>query len=122
MRCVAKVVRQAVALWCAAALVAGCAEVADAGHGYEAGWRTGFISAIGPSIELPGGEDSDCRETQRFDPSIDLFAVVSYVTRRGALQHRVVPVDVDSNLKKGDWVLVNVEHCAAPVVRSGVSQ
>ncbi|HKX43256.1 MAG TPA: hypothetical protein VJO99_19010 [Burkholderiaceae bacterium] len=102
----------ATALCASMALVTGCADVPDAEHGYDAGWRVGYVAALGTAVDVPRGLDGDCRESaSQLDADVDRFALVTYVTHRGALQHRVVPIRTDSMLKRGDWVYVNVDHC-----------
>lgn len=100
-----------------AALASGCAATPDDRNLYEAGWRTGYISAVGPSAALPAAATSDCRIGASPGALARTHAVVTYVTRRGALERRIVPLDGDSLLATGDWVDIDLRRCDLPPAR-----
>jgi len=101
----------------------GCAGAPNAERSHEAAWRLGYIAELGASVDVAEGSDGDCRESAaRADAAVDRYARVTYVTRRGALQHRVVPLAADSSFARGDWVYVNTEQCVAPLARRAVQR
>lgn len=95
----------------AAAALLGCAAPSSDWRDYASGWRKGYISQVGPSAALNPRVDSDCRRSRSIAEKYEFFAAVTYFTRRGAIERRVVPLMPGSEFKKGDWVVLNVNQC-----------
>lgn len=95
----------------AAATLTACAAPSSDWRDYASGWRKGYISQIGSSSTLTSWVNSDCRRSSAIAGKYEFFAAVTYFTRRGAIERRVVPLMPDTKFKKGDWVVLNINEC-----------
>lgn len=89
----------------------GCAAPSSDWYDYASGWRKAYISQIGPSSTLTPRLDGDCRLSSDIAKKHERYAAGTYLTRRGALERRVVPLMPDSKFKKGDWVALKINEC-----------
>lgn len=94
-----------------AAALLGCAVSSSEWRDYASGWRKGYISKIGPSSTITSRVDGDCRMSSAIANKYESYASVTYLTRRGALERRVVPLLPEAKFKKGDWVTLNINEC-----------
>lgn len=94
-----------------AAAMLGCAVPSSEWRDYASGWRKGYISKIGPSSTITSRVDGDCRLSSAIANKYESYAAVTYLTRRGALERRVVPLLPAAKFKKGDWVTLNINEC-----------
>ena len=99
--------------------LSGCAEFLAAREQRAQGWRDARVMQIDTGASITRISDRDCREAVSPDEAATgRYVVYQYKGVSNSRWYRIAPLPVDSPLKVGDLVRVNLENCSlAPILR-----